>query len=75
VRQQRAALDNAARDKNGITVSDSIDFGIVEIENALASSISQSLPVVIKNTNVNSHIELADFCLTSSTRRSAHGTK
>lgn len=83
LRQQRAldtrtALDNAARDKNGITVSggeDGIDFGIVEIEDALASSTSQSLPVVIKNSNVNSHIVLADLCLTSSTRRDTHGTK
>lgn len=63
----QAALNTAAQNKNGVTVSGEVagvDFGVMELKNSVGPSAAQWRVVTIQKTN-NSLIRLAGFRLTS----------
>jgi helicase MOV-10 len=63
----KAALNTAAQDKNGVTVSGAVgvDFGVIELGNTVGPSAAQSRVITIKKINNNSLISLAGFRVTS----------
>jgi helicase MOV-10 len=63
----QAALNTAAQDKNGVTVSGTagVDFGVIELGSAVGPSAAQSRVITIQKTDRNSFIRLASFRFTS----------
>ncbi|KAF7348608.1 Rna helicase [Mycena venus] len=58
----RTALDEAERDKNGVSVSDDFDFGIVE---GPAAKSGITIHPVVKNTTPSSKISIVSITLAS----------
>jgi helicase MOV-10 len=79
--QQRAALgaalEEAEKDKNGITVSykRGINFGIIDPAEALLPDLRRTADVKVGNSSDAGRVILHAICLASSTRGDNYGTK
>ncbi|KDQ60007.1 hypothetical protein JAAARDRAFT_593478 [Jaapia argillacea MUCL 33604] len=76
VAAMRAEVEEAASDKKGISISPpdgSVDFGVLEIDETLGSSVTQSVVMIISNTQSTGRVALTEIRLASSARKNSRG--